>query len=116
MTVTIKVIGDQQPYVPTVPPTTNDVSIIRDRGPLKGVWYINPYLTTESILPPSQVHSRKNLHLEAKSGGIDAEVHLVASRKSKPPAGTTCEIDIISTNTEKGDSVVKLVNSIGIFV
>ncbi len=60
------------------------MTIIRDSGPIKQSFLINPTLSVpSSLLPPLTPHEtedcRNNLNIEAKRGEIDADIEVMKS-------------------------------------
>ncbi len=83
------------------------MTIIRDSGPIKQSFFIDPTLSVPSELLPALTLSeqeaggtRNNLNLEAKYGEIDADIEVMKSTKL-----TRIRVDVRS----RSDVVIRLV-------
>lgn len=67
------------------------MTIIRDKGPLKGTFVIDPSLPIPTSFLPSLMPSetdtkRNNLNLETKSVPLDVDIYIVQADEQLPPA------------------------------
>ncbi|KAK0442745.1 uncharacterized protein EV420DRAFT_1070025 [Desarmillaria tabescens] len=96
--------GSRSQITPPPRQPGNYMTIIRDSGPIKQEFLINPTLSVPSeLLPPLTAHetenSRNNLNIEAKWGEIDVNIEVMKSDWL-----TRCRVDIRA----HGDIVIRL--------
>jgi hypothetical protein len=102
-------VGTDRPStIPDIKPS-NFIYVNRANGSIKGSWLIDPSLPIPpSFSPPPTTEGARNVILESKNGGIDADIYLLPTSHSNK---NTTKVIAIHTQSLNGSVKTRLVSS-----